>query len=535
MRILSGLLILGLFFSSVIAEAQPYRRLVNFEWEPIEGATSYELEIKQARKEGQTFNFKQKESAWNGRLAPGPYTMRVRALDYRKVPGEWSEVSSFEVGLEAAKLLFPAPKAKFAGKEAEQTEIEFRWAPVPGALTYQFAVQSSEGFKEERTLKEPRVRIKVPVAQEFSWQVNALGPHETKSEAMSVAEFTLLGPQLQAPRLSTPENEFVREVTWTEAPYASGYDVAVARLNTADRKWEKVEVFENVTGTSLPFPSNWKGGLYKVQVRAKSNRRASSPLAENSFKVRSGDRSPASEFTHEVRKSIDRINGWYGIASYLITQVQYSSAIWDGANGRGTSYNAIGGTGRLGLGHFRENKSWGFLGIVDMSGFMTNDDKNITYMSAEGSAVWRRAVGERGEFRSQLGMYYKEHLVAQGEGANTQVSSYAPVAVAGPHVSGEYWYSITPKLGIQANMHFYYGMLTMSTPNGEAVDPTMSTQMGIMGSYRFNRRFTGLVGYTRREDKIRYKSTPTNPANAGRINEASLEGNYINFFAEYSF
>lgn len=540
---MKSLAILLFFFPLLLAapaEAQVYRRLVNFEWEPIDGASSYELEIRLVPADGdkakaKLYQFKQNKAAWNGRLTPGQYTMRIRALDYRKVPGEWSEESAFEVALEAAKLVFPPSQAKLVGKDAKEEEVEFKWEPVGGAQAYRFEISAAEGFREEHTIKDTKIRLKVPVAQAFTWKVEGLGQGDIKSEAIAMSEFSVLGPRLPAPVVKKPENDFVREISWEKAEFAKSYDVAITRLNPNDRKWEKVVVFENVESVTLPFNAEWPGGTYRVQVKAKSDRRLDSPLTSATFKVRSGDRSPASEFTHEIRKSIDRINGWYGIASYLITQVTYSSSVWDGQVGRVTSYQAIGGTGRMGVGYFREESPWGFLSIVDLSGFVSSDNKNLTYLSAEANGVWRRNVGERGEFRSQMGLYYKEHQVAQSQGLETRVSSYEKVSVLGPHLSGEYWHSITPKLGFQVNAHLYYSLFKMSSPNGQDISPTPSMQYGLMGSYRFNPRFTGLVGYTLREDRIRYKSTPTNAANIGKINEATLEGHYLNFFAEYSF
>ncbi|MBX3041404.1 MAG: hypothetical protein KF789_11920 [Bdellovibrionaceae bacterium] len=522
-----------------VAEAQSYRRLVNFEWEPIDGAVSYELEIQQTQKDGKLYKFKEKKAEWGGRLTPGPYTMRVRALDYRRVPGEWSVASPFDVGLEAVQAVFPASKAELLGKGTDKTEVEFRWKPVPGASSYQFELTSSApDFKYETTLKETKLRVKVPVAEAFTWKIQASSKNDIKSEAIALSEFTVLGPRLATPKVEVPENEFIREITWEKTPYANKYDVAVAKYNPLGKKWEKVHIYENVESNTVAFDEKWTGGQYKVQVKAKSDRRAHSPLATTEFRVRNGDRSPAAEFTHEVRKSIDRINGWYGIASYLITQVSYSSTDFDGQNGLQTKYPAIGGTGRLGLGHFKENNAWGFLGVLDLSGFMSKENKALTSMSMEGSAVWRTPVGDRGEFRSQMGLYYKEHQVALAEGTLTGsgvVKSYENAAVVGPHISGEYWYSMGPKLGFQVNAHLYYGMLKMKTPNGQEIEPTLSTQFGFLGSYRFNRRFTGLAGYSRREDRIRYKSNPINAANSGKTNEANVEGNYLNFFAEYSF
>ncbi|AHI05285.1 hypothetical protein BDW_03885 [Bdellovibrio bacteriovorus W] len=77
----------------------------------------------------------------------------------------------------------------------------------------------------------------------------------------------------------------------------------------------------------------------------------------------------------------------------------------------------------------------------------------------------------------------------------------------------------------------------MKTPNGRDLHPTLSTQFGFLGSYRFTENFTGLVGYARREDKISYSAVPNNSnlATDGDKNESTVVGNYLNIFAEWAF
>ncbi|MBX2988990.1 MAG: hypothetical protein KF802_13965 [Bdellovibrionaceae bacterium] len=531
-----ALLILCLLSVGLPAEAQQYRRLVNFEWEPIEGAQIYELELQQTKKDGKTYAFKVKQAAWNGRLSPGEYNMRLRSIDSRGVAGEWGDPSPFQVNLESARLVSPEPKAAITAKGAQETDVTFRWEAVGGAENYLFELQTEDGsFKKQEDLKEPTITVRLPVAKNFSWKVTAAGADGARSEATSLGEFSLLGPKLGTPEFERPENEFVRDLKWSKPENTESFDVALTRFNPESKKWEKVQLIEDIRDNSLPFDAQWPGGRYKAQVKAKGQMRGTSSVGSVDFKVRGGSRTPAAEFTAEVRKSIDRVNGWYGIASYLVTQIQYASRDWDPVGGVQTSYKAVGGTGRVGLGYFRPETSWGFLGIADMSGFLNEENKNVTSVSGELNAVWRAPLGERGELRSPLGLYYKEHQVARGNAATQKVDSYENVTVVGPHVGAEYWYSFTPKIGFQVNAHLYMSLMKMKTPNGQSIEPTLSTQFGFLGSYRFNKRFTGLAGYARREDKVRYKSTTTDTQVSDPVNEATVQGDYLNFFAEYNF
>ncbi|HEY1079826.1 MAG TPA: hypothetical protein VGE46_07005, partial [Bdellovibrio sp.] len=256
-------------------------------------------------------------------------------------------------------------------------------------------------------------------------------------------------------------------------------------------------------------------------------------VAKQTFNVRNGDRSPAAEYTALVRKSIDRVTGWYAIASYLLTEMQFRGV--NPENNSAVAYSAMGGTGRVGLGWFHPDTPWGFLSIIDMSGF-TFKGKTQTFASAEFNAVYRKNFGDRGELRFQVGPYYKELPETVGDPFSGQ-SNDLKVSSAGPHAGVEYWFSISPKFGIQANAHMYMSLMKISTPNGEPLRPSLSTQYGFLGSYRFTPTFTGLIGYARREDKVSYNAVPstTNFAVDGDVNESTVVGNYLNIFAEWAF
>ena len=532
-----GLLLLtSLLLNAPLALAEPYRRLVNFEWEAIEGAKHYEVELQQIKDEdkGKTFNFKVKVADWNGRLTPGKYIMRLRSFDYRGVPGDWSPPSDFNVGLDPVKIESPVADAKIKSNDAEQVAMDFKWAAVGGAESYHFILTSEDGKTTvDEWVKEPKFNTKVPVAQNYTWKVSAKSPEGIESEATSVAQFSLLGKPLEKPEIIKPENEFVRQLTWKRPDNVKTFDVYVMKQNVETKKWEKFQVFENYADDTLAFDDTWPGGKYQLAIKAKSDMRPDSPIINHGFSVRSGDRSPAAEYTALVRKSIERVSGWYGIASYLMTQMKFSGA--NPEKNSVVSYDAIGGTGRMGAGWFDSSKSWGFLGILDMSGF-TFQGSTQTFASLEANAVYRYSLGDRGEVRLQMGPFYKELPETIGD-IFTNNFEYSTVSAVGPHVGAEYWYSLTPKFGLQFNLHLYMPLMKVSTPNGQAIDPTLSTQIGFMGSYRFTSTFTGLAGYTRREDNVAYKavSDTTTFAEDGDINKSTIVGNYLNFFAEWSF
>ena len=244
-------LLLSLFLNILVLEASatPFRRLVNFEWEVIEGATSYEIELKQSKAEGgKTFKFKTKEAVWNGRLTPGNYMMRLRALDYRSVPGDWSADSEFNVGLEPAVLKSPAANAKIDTKENSTADLNFEWAPVGGADKYHFELTSEDGkTKIEQDVTEPKLKLSVPVAANYTWKVTSSSNEGINSEAAAVGQISVLGKAVEAPKVAKPESDFVRELKWNKPDNATGFDVVLFKYDGPTKKWQKYRSEEHTS------------------------------------------------------------------------------------------------------------------------------------------------------------------------------------------------------------------------------------------------------------------------------------------------
>lgn len=543
------ILIFFILIFPFFALAKGYKRSVAFEWEPIVGANSYELQIIKVipNQEEKAFNFVTQKPEFSGKLIPGRYNMRLRSRDKRGVPGVWAAPSPFDVPLEKVKINSPLNEAKIVAKEPVEEDLKFSWKEVEGAEGYLFELSGDAGrIQIKEKLNGTSFQTKIPVARNFTWKITALGADGLNSEDTVVTSFSLMGQKIQQPKIEKPENEFVREIKWSRPEFTEKYDLLISRYNPATKAWEKQKSVSNFSQDSIPFDPSWRGGKYKIALRAKANLRGFSEVCRETFNVRNGDRSPAAEYTATVRKSIDRVNGWYAVASYFITEIGFSS------NYRNLfiepiNFKAIGGTGRVGGGWMSENNPWGFVSIADLGGFIYNS-KVSTYASLEASAIHRILIANRDEFRTHLGVFYKETPQSLPDFSDPNFSTQAssgtvPTVVknqstAGPHIGFEYWQSLTPKLGLQFNTHFYYSAVKMSTPSGGAIKPSLSTQLGLMGSYRMNKRFTGLAGLTFREENSSYIDEQSVPVNASTLtNEVTtkIQGFYLSFYGEYAF
>jgi len=522
-----------LFFSFIMlslgftASAEEYRRSIFLEWEPIDEASSYDVEIVKIGEKKQLLKpkvFVSPKAEWSGKLELGQYALKVRGRDRRKVPGDWSEAQDFTVGLDTPKLILPKSNEKVLTRSEETEKIKFQWQPVSGADEYLFELTSTDGkISESQRTRDHDVTLKLPVATGYSWKVTAENKKGYKSDTVAIEQFEVWGGKLTRPTLTEPANAFVRELEWQRPNYGDNFDYALTRYNEQTKKWELKDRKSNFTDSKIPFSNKLPGGQYKMTIRAKGKLRQNSDIVEVKFPVANGNRSPAAEETATVRESIDRTTGWFAIASYLITNINYEGS--DSDQGSSASIDVLGGTGRIGAGFLSEKSNWGFLGIMDYSGFSI-ENRIYNYGSLEGNAIYRTGFGERSEIRHQFGGFYKEMPVFIGNATNSAVGS--TLTAMGPHYALEYWQAISSKFGFQANAHVYMNVISISTPNGKEMSPDMSFQLGFLGSYRLNKKMTGLAGYAFRRDSATYK------ANNGEKNNSSVTGNYLNLFLEWA-
>lgn len=529
-----------LFFGASSGLGADFRRSVDLEWEPIDDAPMYEIEISKhlgggKRKDPQIF--KVKKASWTGKLKPGQYEMRLRSFDSRYVPGDWSPPALFWVRLPLPKALKPAADEQFKAPDDRSTDLLFAWEAVAGAKQYKIEVKSLKGdWNKSETVTETSAHVEVPVAKQFAWRVTALLPdEESEAEPGEFANrFSVIGAAIETPKIAVPSTEFVRELTWDKAEHAEKYEYAISRLDKA--AWVPVE---NGTTklTRVNFNEKHLGGQYRIVVKALADAREPSAEALVEFKVYDGDRSPAAVEEAQMREAIEKPTNWYTIFSYFITQMNYTGQSRE--TGYKTTYDALGGTGRVGVGHVLPGASYGFFGTLDLSGFIIGT-QNFTFASGELHALWRTYLGTRTQIRASGGLFYKElpDTIAAAAGSGYSMSKMSSV---GPHVGFDIWRPFTMKLGVQLNGRLYYNAIGTDVPNKLGHVPSFSYQFGLLGSLKLSRNVTGFAGYAYRLDNGAYEarvsrsSDDPSDANPGDVNTVTITGHYLNLLMELGF
>lgn len=524
--------ILTVFLLPNLVLAEVSRRHAELEWEAIEGAKSYDIELVVVKnfEKKKKYDFTIKTNSWKANMPPGVYKVRMRTRDIRNVPGEWSQESEFKVSLAKAELLVPKKDAQLESTETDKDIVNFKWQSIPGANQYRIQIFDKEDFSKpiiQDTVSSENYQTQLTVAKDYTWTVVGVATEMgVESESPTISDFSVIGAELPQPKIISPENEFVREIKWEKVPLAERYQVTIERNENG--KWiiqDRIETIAN----SIPFKSEWRGGKYRTSVQAITNKRKSSRKDSSEYEVIDGDRTPVAENFANTKRSIDHHKGFYFIARYLIANIEYTGQ--DSESDTRSTFESTSGIGGIGVGYLTKQSPWGFVGFADLAGFAYNGKKQI-FTTSEINLTHTTEF-EVSKLRIYLGGMIKQFPQVATQSSETDNLNTSTATGLGFHEAIEYWYAQTPKIGWQGNIHLYQTMIKLLTPNGKDIDPSLSYQFGFMASYRLSQYLTGYAGYARRVDKISYEasSTALNSSNSS----IQILGDYLNLIAEYRF
>lgn len=505
---------------------------VELEWEGIPNAKKYDLEIKSTRK---TFNFQVDEPIWAGRLSPGFFKMRVRGRDKRGVPGAWSDYQEFKVFLDTPELTSPASGSIIASNKNDIQSVTFKWNKVYAGKKYTFDIQGVDStFRKQVELVEDQITMDLPVATKYVVKIKSANEVLTSSpEKENPTEFIVGGKKLSAPKITNPDSLFVREVKWSKPEFAQGYSYVLEKLDVRAEKYNVFDENKELRGEVMPFKKEWPGGTYRLTVRAIANYRPPSDPAVIRFNVKDGDRSEKAEELARLRESIERLSGWFGMASYLVNSVEYVNRNYD-TTGTQLPFKAIGGSLRIGIGHMTKKNPWGYYLAAENSTLEVNGFGKVDYRMFEINSFFKMRPNDSGEFRQTAGLVHKElpDLSVNFSGTSRIHSTLSAV---GLRYGIEYWQAITPKLGLQANGHIFPLIKGTRTTNGQPFIPSTSIQTGFLVSYRWSKNLTTLGGYAYRVDHMEYKTAPSSifTNQQSDRNSVDLKGHYFNILLEY--
>jgi hypothetical protein len=530
---LYGILAIALGAEPGLAEPR-VRRNVEVEFETIEGASLYEIQIKRKDdRNGKWQQYKSNTPQWSANVKPGMYLMRTRAYDDRGAPGDWSQPADLKVRLPAIIVNSPGPGEVLKSADPAHADVKLSWEEIPGATGYRLTLKTSDGqVLVEQNVKEAEWNGRIPAGHQISWNAVAIDNNGEDGEVSSEPyQFQLIGPALDKVKIEKPYSRFVQVVTWSKSEYAGRYSYTLSRYNPTSKTWDQVEKIENLKDTKAVLDIKQPTGRYRLAVTALGAYREDSPTAQIEYFAEGGFKNQEEFDKATLRDGITKPTKYYFIASYLFTQINYAGRHYE-SNSTPT-FKATGGTGRVGVGYQPPRRNWGGFAIADYSGFVIQGT-NYRFASAELHVTRKMEFGQGALVQFGTGLFSKELPIVTG----TPVEGWqglGKVRSNGPHIGFTYWQPVKSRFGLQLNGRVYYGLIGKG--GGQDIEPALSYQYGLLGSYRLDKNTTGYAGYAYRKDEAKFGATssPDNFALPGATNSVSIDGHYINLILEFSF
>jgi hypothetical protein len=220
------LFLLIFIFASLNVFAQD-SRWIDLEWEQVQDAREYEIELFQ-EEEGKILprgKYKTDAPQWSHAVPPGKYFLRLRSMDKRGVPGEWSQNIPLKVRMQNPVLLRPSASDKIS-----DGQVNFEWGAIVGASNYQLIVRNKDkDVIHNATSTEVKSSVYIEKLGDMQWTVLA---HEKDEDSRKPADipdsafksFVRVGGLLEAPKVSVTIGEKVT-FSWDKVRSAQIYDV----------------------------------------------------------------------------------------------------------------------------------------------------------------------------------------------------------------------------------------------------------------------------------------------------------------------
>jgi hypothetical protein len=145
---------------------------VDIHWHAMEGASQYELQIRNESGIVLDRLFPQSVNSWNGSFPSGTYSYRLRALDSEGNIGPWGTATAFLVTPTPPKLLLPANQARILCRPG--SEIRLKWGKTEEVTRYLVDVRSAEissAIRVHKVVTGVEINLGALPPGSYFWQV----------------------------------------------------------------------------------------------------------------------------------------------------------------------------------------------------------------------------------------------------------------------------------------------------------------------------------------------------------------------------
>jgi hypothetical protein len=249
-------------------------REVSFSWEPMPGATAYEVEILNSKgKVYKRIRFLNPEFTF--RVGAGKYKLRARSIDQRGVSGQWSEGE--DVAIPPAKV----PSVQILAKkpsvdpETQTAQIPIRISPMTGIDFYKVVILDEQGKVElEKTSQQTSLTLELG-AGHYKVEITA-SKDDLESDQKLFSEIHIQGSRSDTViigKLERVDGDY--KVGWSSGRPNTFYNVMIERRDmdsdeSSEDSWDEIYAVDGQSPTQVVWPSNGRPGVFRVTVRAQT-------------------------------------------------------------------------------------------------------------------------------------------------------------------------------------------------------------------------------------------------------------------------
>lgn len=509
-------------------------RWIDLEWEIIEEANGYEVQIYTYDKEEIVAKKKTFESKWSTQLYPGKYKFKLRALDRRGVPGEWSEWTFIDVTLPNPVLISPYTDQTIQAIGLENEPVSFNWNEVIGAKKYFFEIWSDDKkFYHKEILDSLNLELELETARAYKWTVTSMiDDDEPKSHLSDGKPFFLKGGKIDHPKVKI-ENKNGFYISWDKTYLADQYEIYLFEKAT-NKKFKLI--YQDSAYKKLIY-TNSKPGTYRFAIRSIAKGRKSSSYAFIEYELSSNEldvRLNRVQIDVNVR-SDNPLFYAYGLETMSFN---YSGIIAENDTEVASTLSGY----RIFLeGSYQDFYSYYRHRVGINTHLLKNIDKSVIL-----SEIFYQ-IGRKLQFREipyefSTGVFVKEDLFVNGNRFENDVD-YEPIITGGLISRIGSWYKLTRNWEIGAEIKLFIHTFALKTPSDKKINTTLSNNTKFFMNYQAKDNLSYSMFYGMYLNQIEFEALPGDPndpnstsvAPNGAINNANSSGSSFGFVVNSSF
>lgn len=487
-------------------------RWINFDWEPVPGANSYEIELLQEI-DGKILSngiFKTELPEWNKPVAPGKYFVKIRTLDKRNVGGDWSERLPISIRSAPPTLEYPQYEESIEILKNVNYIQKFSWKPSSTNAYYKFQLYNSDNkIIHSEITEQTDLSYPINTTGLYFWNVSVLNSkYDETEQGLKKHPFSISYGKLSATDFRIENTAKNVLIVWSKIKNAEKYQINFSRQE-GDLSFKAI-VSKEILTNKISIPKNKiSNGTYRFTAKARGNGYADSDESEILYEYDKNEvkiivQNNGNEVFKNERPSSGR-NLEFFIA---VPTLDYQFKNFEADT---ISKQSLSGTA-IELGWFSPLATKN-LSISSNLKIMSLSDTYASSLFGKSSVAINKSFSlSKFELLPRLGIFAEKTPAFLISRLQTSKLEIKDIITAGPLLGITEQYKLTQSLTLFAGQQFSYQLLQLAGMEDNTFKSSMALDLDLGVKYFFKSNFD-LLG------KISYKKV--NLASSAKVGNAS--------------